>query len=221
MLMERVGVGIRLMVVFGVALGIYGCRTVVMQTAQVALEDRTTEDQVTDAKIKAGILFHLEQKDMKLLLDVTSDVWEQRVLLTGTLDNFEVRQEVVNLVKTDTRIQVVYDEIQIVSTEEKEQQREQKKKQEPKEEGGSDDTIDDYWISGKIKVQLLKEAGVRAVNYRWHTVRHMVYIIGRARDYPELIKVLEICRTTEGVKNVIPFIEVKPIEPTSINRAVE
>ena len=64
-----------------------GCTTVMIETGKKAFEDRTTEDQVTDAKITTGILSRFSDKDKGLLLDVSADVWEQRVLLTGTLDS--------------------------------------------------------------------------------------------------------------------------------------
>lgn len=195
-----------------VMFGLSGCMQIMTETAKKAMEDRTTEDQVTDTKIGSGILSELGQKDKGLLLDVTAEVWEQRVLLTGTLDDAKVKQEVVQLVKADTRVKQVYDEILLVSPEIKAKRREQKKSQEKKsqeqEEGG---TVDDYWISGKIQAQLVTAKGITSVNYRWHTVGHVVYIIGRARSQAELDKVLAICRGTEGIKQVKQFIEVKPI----------
>jgi len=102
------------------------CTTILMETGKKAFEDRTTEDQVTDPKIGAGILARLSDKDTGLLLDVSIDTWEQRVLLTGTLDDPAVRDEVLQLVKSDTRIKQVYDEIHIVTLEEKERRRKQK-----------------------------------------------------------------------------------------------
>lgn len=106
------------------ALGTTSCMTVLTETAKKALEDRTTEDQVTDAKIAAGITSRLVQKDKSLLLDVSADVWEQRVMLTGTLNDPSMREEVVRLVRSDQRIRTLYDEIQIVSRAEQARRRE-------------------------------------------------------------------------------------------------
>ncbi len=107
-------------VCLGLLVGVTGCLTVMKETAMKAMEDRTTDDQVTNTKISTGILSRLSDKDSGLLLDVNVDVWEQRVLLTGTLDNPAVRGDVVKLVREDTRMTAVYDEIQIVTPEEKE-----------------------------------------------------------------------------------------------------
>ena len=183
-----------------------GCLTV----AQKAFEDRSTEDQVTDTKIAAGILSRLSDKDKGLLLDVSADVWEQRVMLTGTLDDPKVRDEVVELVRADKRITQVHNEIQIVTKAEKEKRREQAKEKKEDSKSGIGQSVNDFWIGAKIEVQLVGAGGVTSVNYRWQSVRNTAYIIGRARDAAELSKVLAVCRNTEGVKDVKHFIQIKP-----------
>ena len=188
-----------------------GCPTLLMETGKKAFEDRSTEDQVIDTKIGAGILSRLSDKDKGLLLDVSSDTWEQRVLLTGTLDNPAVRDEVLALVKSDERIKTVYDEIQIVTPEEKERRRKEAEEQDKKDTEGTGQTVNDFWIATKIEGQLLTTPGLKSVNYRWRSVRNQVYIIGRARSQDELDKVLDICRTTKGVTSVKHFVEIKPI----------
>ena len=97
-------------------LGLGGCATLVTEVAQKAWEDRTTEDQATDTKIAAGILKRLFDRDKGLVIDVSTDVWEQRVLWTGTLDNAKERAAVEGLVRKDKRIKRLYRHIRIVST---------------------------------------------------------------------------------------------------------
>ncbi len=80
-----------------VTMSLSGCATVVTSAAQKAWESRSTEDQVTDSKIHTGFLNRLKNKDKSLLLDVNIDVWEQRVMLTGTLDDAGLRSEVEGL----------------------------------------------------------------------------------------------------------------------------
>jgi hyperosmotically inducible protein len=58
---------------------------------------------------------------------------------------------------------------------------------------------------------LLSTRGVTSVNYRWRSVRDVVYLIGRSRSDDELKTVLGIVRKTEGVTEVIPFVEIKPL----------
>lgn len=89
-----------------------GCATVVTSAAQKAWESRSTEDQVTDSKIHTGILNKLKNKDKGLLLDVSVDVWEQRVLLTGTLDDSGLCSEIESLAKQDSHIKILHNHYQ-------------------------------------------------------------------------------------------------------------
>ncbi len=190
-----------------VTLILNGCTTLVTETAMKAFEDRTTEDQVTDAKIATGILERLSDKDKGLLLDVGTDVWEKRVLLTGALENSTLRSEVESLVRSDTRIQKVYNKIQIASAEDIENRRK------AKEEGGDSksgvgETVDDFWIETKIKAQLITTKNISFVNYRWRSVLNQVYIIGRSASQAEKDLVLSVVKQTKGVTSVTEFIEV-------------
>ena len=184
-----------------------GCASVVTSAAQKAWENRSTEDQVTDSKIHTGILNKLKNKDKGLLLDVNVDVWEQRVLLTGTLDDSGVRAEVVSLAKQDSRIKAFHSHIQVVTPEEKEARRKQKEEGggEKKEEGGA---INDFWIETKIKAQLLTQSNVGSVNYFYRSVMNKIYVIGKAANSIEKSLVLSIIRETEGVQSVQEYIAV-------------
>jgi osmotically-inducible protein OsmY len=186
-----------------------GCTTLVTEAAKKALEDRTTEDQVLDAKIASSIINQLSAKDKGLLLDVGVDVWEQRVLLTGTLDSAQVHSEVIAIVKSDSRITQLYEHVQIVTTEEKEARR--KQKEESGESDGAGDTVSDIWIETKIQAQLLTAQNVTSLNYRWRSVQGKIYIIGRSKDSLERDYALEIIRNTKGVQSVTHYIEIKPV----------
>jgi osmotically-inducible protein OsmY len=183
-----------------------GCATVVTSAAQKAWESRSTEDQVTDSKIHTEFLNKLKNKDKGLLLDVSIDVWEQRVLLTGTLDNSGVRSEVESLAREDSRIKILHSHIQIVTPEEKEAQRKQKEGGEKKDEEGG--AVTDFWIETKIKAQLLTQSNVTSVNYFYRSVLNKVYVIGAAANSVEKSLVLSIIRDTEGVQSVKEYIAV-------------
>ena len=192
-----------------VALLSAGCVPVAIEAAKKAWEDRSTEDQVTDAKIYGGILSRLSDKDKNLLLDVSADVWEGRVLLTGTFDSRKTHREVLSLVRRDKRIRGFYEEVRIVTKAEKERRRKQRESGKGKEEGGA---VNDFWIEIKINARLLTTKGVTSVNFRWRSVRFRVFTIGRARSVWERDTVLRVIRETEGVKSVKHFIQVKPMK---------
>ena len=193
-----------------VVLGTTGCMQVYEQAAKTAFEDRSNDDHILDAKIDTGILSALADKDKSLLLDVKTDVWEQRVMLTGTLDDAKMKKDVVQLVQqSDPRIRKIHDEIQIVSKAEQEQRREAAKNKDASQKEGVGQAVNDFWIETKINAQLLSTRGVTSVNYRWRSVRNVVYLIGRSRSKDELQTVLGVISKTEGVKEVKQFVEIK------------
>jgi len=197
-------------VIFTLALQLGACTAVVVETAKKAREDRTTDHQWTDTQIATSILSNLNEQDSGLLLDVNVDVWEQRVLLTGTVTTQQMRQDLVRHVKANPRVLKVHDEIQVVTKEEQTRRRAAAKPT-PTQREGTDRVISDVWIETKISAQLIAAQNVTSVNYRWRAVRSTVYMIGRAPSRSELNAVLGIVRGTEGVAQVKTFIEVKPV----------
>ncbi|MEE9275280.1 MAG: BON domain-containing protein [bacterium] len=198
------------------AAAVSGCTPVVTGMTVWVYEDRSAKVQLRDAAIHAGIIARFTGKDAALPIDVDTEVWEGRVLLTGMLDDPALRDEVGALVRKDSRVRALYNEIQIVSKEEKESRRKERKKEEErrqkseKEEAeGLGRIVGDAWVEAKIKTQLLLAGGVKSVNYRWQSVRRRVFIIGRALSGRERATVLRILRQTDGVKSVKDFIEVK------------
>jgi len=147
------------------ALNLGACTAVVMETARMVREDRTTGHQWTDTQITTSILSNLNEKNSGLLLDVSVDVWEQRVLLTGTVTAQQMRQDLVREVKADPRVQKVHDEIQVVTKEEQARRRAATKLT-PTQREGTDRVISDVWIETKISAQLIAAQNVTSVNYR-------------------------------------------------------
>jgi len=184
--------------------------TILPDVAQAAFEDRITEDQITDTKISSGLLSRLVNKDKNLALDIGIDVWEQRLLLTGTVDSQDTLDQVLALARMDSRITSLYNEIRIVSTLERDQRRQQAETRDSGEKSGIGQTVNDYWLEAKIKAKLIATKGITSVNYRWRSIKNAIYIIGRARSSHELDIVLAVIAETDGVKNIKHFIEVKP-----------
>lgn len=190
-----------------------GCTTVMMETGKKAFEDRTTENQITDTKIATGVLKRLSDRDKSLLLDVNVDIWEQRALLTGTLDNPQEKQAVADLVQSDSRITKIHNDIQIVTKAEKEARRKQAEEGNKDSKEGISQTVDDIWINTKIEAQLIAEKGITSVNYRWRSVRNKVSLIGQANSSEELKKVVDIIQATKGVESVKNYVQIDPTHP--------
>ena len=193
-----------ILIVFPMLFLLGGCLSI----AEKAWEDRSTDDQVADTKIAAGILDRWSEKDKGLLLDVSADVWEYRLMLTGALDNPKTRDEVVALATQDERIKTVYNEIIIVTPEEKEKRRKDKEEAEKSGDKEGDDETNDFWLETKIKVNLVKTGGITSVNYRWRSVQNKIYVLGRAKTSMERDKVLKVIGDTKGTKSIKEFIHV-------------
>lgn len=182
-----------------------GTQTIIAETAKAAFEDRLTEEQVVDTKIKAGIVDRILDIDKGLILDVSVDVWKNRVMLTGTLSDPTVRNSVIRAAQEDTRISDFYNNIHIVSEVEQAERREWMEKA---KSGGEtiSNVVSDVWIETKISAQLITEDGISSVNYRWRSVLGSIYLIGEAATSAELNKVLDIIGATKGVTSVKSYV---------------
>jgi osmotically-inducible protein OsmY len=190
-------------------LGASGCTTVLSEGAKRAAESRHSSDFFADAQIGTSLFSALAQKDAGLAMDVNIDVWEQRVMLTGTVADAKTRAEVVQTVRANKRVLKVYDEIQIVSAEELARRRASVAKRDASKKEGLERVANDYWIETKITGQLLATRDVSSANLRWRSVRHTVYVIGRAQSLEEHRKAMDAIRTVDGVAQLKSFVEVK------------
>ena len=174
------------------SLALTGCdttRTLVTEAATSAFQDRTAEDQITDTKIKAGIAERLFDLDKMLVLDINSDVWEQNVMLSGTVIDTATRSKIVALVRADGRVKALHNHIVVVS---KAQQDERLK--------AAENALSDTWIETKIKAALLVTENVRSINMRWRSVFGTVSIIGEAGTTSERDTIVREIRAIEGIK---------------------
>ena len=165
-------------------IGTSGCTTVA--------EDRRFSAVAADTEITVDINKRLlSEKNRDLFFDVSTDIYEGRVMLTGSVKTERDRQRAAALVNGLRGVRAIYNEIQVTS------------------KGGFTNTANDTWISTKIKAKLLAEKGVKSVNYKWNVVNSVVYMIGRALTQTELAKVLAIVKDTKHVTKVVQHIVVR------------
>lgn len=197
------------------ALGTGGCVSgafmVGQNTLGVLVEDRSLSRKIEDAKIHADLLGAYLRVDSGLPVDVNTNVWEGRVLLTGVVDAERKREAVLRIAGSDPRIRAVYNHIIIGASEEAERSRAAKTKPAVERDIVKISRIaSDAWIEAKLNAQFLATDGVHAANYRWQSVRNKVYIIGRARTELEKSLIVQIILGTKGVIRVQEHIQVKP-----------
>ncbi len=170
-------------------IGSSGCA---INAATTVAEDRHLSAIVADTETKLDINKRLlSDRNRDLFFDVSTDIYEGRVMLTGSVKTARNRQRAGALVHGLRGVRTVYNEIQITS------------------KGGFSNTANDTWISTKIRAKLLAEKGVKSINYKWNVVNSVVYLIGRARNRTELRKLLALVKDTQHVTKVVQHIALR------------
>jgi len=157
----------------------------------VTKEDRTIGEFVDDALIKTIIKNTYFDQSGNLFFNVDVEVSQGRVLLTGTVDNMDLKIEATRIAWGVEDVKTVINELQI---------------------SNSDNIFnfaDDLVISTKVSGRLILEEEVNSLNYNIETVNKVVYIIGIANSDDEQKKVIDIASDVYGVEGVIDYITIK------------
>ena len=157
----------------------------------VTKEDRTIGEFVDDALIKTVIKNTYFDQSGNLFFNVDVEVSQGRVLLTGTVENMDLKIEATRIAWGVEDVKTVINELQI---------------------SNSDNIFnfaDDLVISTKVSGRLILEEEVNSLNYNIETVNKVVYIIGIANSDDEQKKVIDIASNVYGVEGVIDYITVK------------
>jgi len=156
-----------------------------------AAQERGFEAAVDDAKIKTDISASYVDKNFGLYRDITIDVSEGRVMLTGSVDKPETHDDAVKIAWQTAGVRQVIDEIQVTS------------------QGGFKSGVDDAWIANKLRTQLMFDGAVRNVNYTVEVENGVVYLFGIAQDQTELDRVIAAARDIADVKKIINHVVLK------------
>ena len=161
-------------------------------TAMVVAEgDRSLGTVVDDATIKINIAAKFLNAGNNLFVDINTTVLEGRVLLTGLVDNQELRIEAVRLIWEIEGVREVVNEVEI----------------------GNRDSIKDYasdlWINTQARGVAAKTVGLRAVAYNFETINGKIYIAGISTNPDQLDMLIESLKTIKGVKEIVNYIIIK------------
>ncbi len=178
-----------------IALLLGGCVGVAVgagATAGVAAyQERGIEVAAKDFTLEAEIVKLWLQQDEALTLKLGVEAYEGRILLTGVVEDPEMRADAVRLAWKVIGVKEVINEIQVAS------------------DSGVVDLARDSWITTQLKTKLTLDNKVLAINYAIETVNGIVYLIGIAQDQRELDRVIAHSRTITYVRQVISHVRVK------------
>ena len=167
--------------------------TGLVNVASSPVEDRSLKTLRDDAAITLDINEALVGKQYSdLFAEISTDVYEHVVMLTGTVKFAQNKQRATDLVRGIKGVKRIVNELQVT------------------DDYGPATAANDLWIETKLKVKLLGTKGIRSINYRWRSVNGVVYVIGAGRSQQEMNTVLNVIRTTERVKKVVNHAWVRP-----------
>jgi len=188
---------IKLIILFFSSLLISGCQSAYMATVSKAVlvdkEERSFNNFVADTIIVAQLKNAYFSNNEKIFFNVSVEVIEGRVLLTGSVEQIDERIEATKLAWSIEGVNEVINEIQISNDE------------------GILDYADDLIMKTKINAKLLLDKDILNLNYSVEVVNGTVYLIGIAQNQNELNSVINISQNIYGVQNVINYVRLKDI----------
>jgi len=172
-----------------------GCSnpTMLADVATTPAENRSFTQVTDDAGIKLKInesLLSSQYRD--LFFDVSSIVYQGRVMLTGKVKTEADKTRAGDLVRNIPGVRALFNEIQVNAP------------------GGLVSSANDAFIETELKVRLVAADGVKSIDFRWTAVNGAVYLMGYARSDAEGQKAIDVARTTKYVKQVVPHIWTQP-----------
>lgn len=160
--------------------------TGLVNVASSPVEDRSIETLRDDAAITLDINESLiGNQYADLFAEISTDVYERVVMLTGTVKFARNKQRASELVRGVKGVSRIINELQVTS------------------DYGPATAARDLWVETKLKVKLLGTKGIRSINFRWRSVNGVVYVIGAVRSQQEMNTVLNVIRKTEWVTKVV------------------
>ncbi len=176
-------------------LGLSGCfPAAVVTTAKVGTtiaEERTAGSVVDDAVITSTIKQRYAEHDLKhLLMKISVDTTEGRVLLTGSLDTHDQVMQAVKLAWSVEGVKEVLNELEVANK-------------------TLQARANDRWIATQIRTKILFDRDVRSVNYTVDVNNGVVFLVGIAQNQQELNEVINTARKVRGVKKVVSHVALK------------
>lgn len=174
------------------ALVLAGCPVTLVERA---VEARSTDDIVADNQIVIAV--NEIMVDLGTL-DASTEIYEQRLLVTGLFDDKALHDEFRQKVGEVAGVRALYWHVTYMSDADR-------------ASAGLLSWDDVILLDNRVGLKLIGDEGIADVNFRVAADSFAkVYLLGRARSQGELDLALAAARGTEGVKDVVNYVEVRP-----------
>lgn len=186
------------------ALSIQGCTAVGVAagagaTAGVAAaKEGGIRNTARDQAIRLEISDLWFKKDLKMFSKLNLTVQDGHVLITGIVDNPDMRVEAVRLAWQADGVSRVINEIQI------------------KEERSWATFARDNWITTQLRGKITFDKNIQSINYSIDTVEGVVYLMGVGQDQAEIDRVIDHARNIAYVTQVVSYVRVRGDTPENI-----
>ena len=189
----------RFLIVILALLPLAGCAVAVGAGAGVgvaAVSERGIKTRAIDLKIEAFILKEFLVTAIKSLAIIDLEVYEGRVLLTGTTTDIKLADQAVALSWKASGVTEVINEVQLNKA------------------GTAANFAKDSWITTQLTAKLTLDENVLSINYAIETVNGVVDLIGIAQDRQEIERVIAHAGNIEYVRRVVNHVRIKNPTPT-------
>ena len=181
-------------ILLALALPLTGCAAAVGAVAGVgvaAVSERGIKGLASDLRIEAFILKEFLVTEIKSLAIIDVEVYEGRVLLTGTTTDTKLADQAVALSWKAGGVTEVINEVQLNKA------------------GTAANYAKDTWITTQLTAKLTLDSDVLSVNYAIETVNGVVYLIGIAQHKQEIDRVIAHAGNIEFVRRVVNHVRIK------------
>jgi osmotically-inducible protein OsmY len=177
--------------------GLTGCAGAVIgaisETSISVAEERSVGRKVDDLTLYTEINHLFLQADSNdVLPHVTVNVRHGRVMLTGNVNTQKAAELAVQKAWEPEETVEVINEINV------------------NPESDFFDSANDALIKKNLETRLFFTKNVWVINYSIDIVGNVAYLLGNVKDGAELDRVLNVTRTTQGVKKVISHLKIVP-----------
>ena len=159
-------------------------------TGVAASQERGIVTSAKDSAISVQIQELWFRTNYEMFGKLSTSVSEGRALLTGKVQDPEMRVEAVKLAWQVDGIAEVINEIEVVNT------------------GSLADSARDFWITTQLRGRLPFDKDIRSINYSIDTVNGTVFLMGIARNQAELDRVTNHARNLAYVRRVVSYVRV-------------
>ena len=177
-----------LVVMYGVLAGCSWAPTVAtngINVGRAISADRSLFNVLDDKGIKNTINNAL--LDEALLLNINTDVYQGRVMLTGSAKDAATRQKVEDLARKVDGVRELYNEIQVT------------------DKSWLKSYAKDTWVENTLAARMMLAPGVSGVDYQVRAANGVIYVLGIAKSRAELDQVIALARKS-GANRIVSHV---------------